>query len=282
MPRGISVLISTQNDKPTIRQCIESFLDFGDEVIVVTNGSTDGTIDICRQMAAEHPDKVRYLDAPDLPDLYHNRAYGLAKARFRWVVRGDGDYIAYTDADGDYSLTTLRHRLLNSNPLWPTAYYVHQVNISYTFELTRNTTTDQSCSDYLPATILKPTPRIYLNTPLLAFKRLGRFEGAPFIRWYRKIELERPLWFHCTIKKDEDLFLRSERTNWRELGDYITYPTLHSYFEKKVLPEKYPGMEFAEAAAYYVESYVLPCLEPYHPEHYHPYPAVLTKYMHDS
>ncbi|MFH1514285.1 MAG: glycosyltransferase, partial [bacterium] len=38
---GISVLIATQNEEAIIGLCIKSFLAFGDELIVVDNGSTD-------------------------------------------------------------------------------------------------------------------------------------------------------------------------------------------------------------------------------------------------
>ncbi|HUT21012.1 MAG TPA: glycosyltransferase, partial [Anaerolineae bacterium] len=81
-PNGISVLVACQNSARTVELCLRSFLSFGDEVIVVDNGSTDGTRDIVRQFAAEH-DRVQFFDRPELPDLYQNRQFALERSRFR-------------------------------------------------------------------------------------------------------------------------------------------------------------------------------------------------------
>lgn len=91
--------ISAQNEEDIIKLCVESFLEFGDEIIIVTNGSTDNTVNICEKLAKDYPEKIQFYDKPELPDLHNNRAYALTKAKYRWVFRGDSDYIAYTNED---------------------------------------------------------------------------------------------------------------------------------------------------------------------------------------
>jgi glycosyltransferase involved in cell wall biosynthesis len=48
MPPSISVVIITKNEEANIRRCIES-IKWADEIVIVDSGSTDGTLDICRE-----------------------------------------------------------------------------------------------------------------------------------------------------------------------------------------------------------------------------------------
>ena len=279
-PNGISVLLSAQNEEKIIRLCVESFLEFGDEIIIVTNGSTDGTRDICRELVKEYPDKVQFYDKPDLPDLANNRAYALTKAKYRWIFRGDSDYIAYTDEDGRYSIRNLRNRIMQTITLYPTAFWVEQVNISLKWNLARKYKLDRD--DIVLPYIGVPynvgyMPRVYLNTPFLRFGKNGENEGVLNSKLYRQIFIEQPYWFHCTFKSKDDLFLRTERRNWRKENNYTLYPTLHIYFEKKVLKEKYNSKKFNEAKDYYYNHILLPSLEEYDSNQFFPYPKSIQR-----
>ena len=69
---SISVIIITKNAGSTLRRCLES-VAWADEVVVVDSGSSDGTLDICRELGAKisvttdwpgfGPQKNRALDA---------------------------------------------------------------------------------------------------------------------------------------------------------------------------------------------------------------------------
>jgi glycosyltransferase involved in cell wall biosynthesis len=284
-PNGISVLIAAQNEEKTIKMCVESFLEFGDEIIIVTNGSTDNTRDICRELVKKYSDKVQFYDKPELPDLYHNRAFALSKAKYRWVMRGDADYIAYNDEDGKYSIRNLRNRILQTQTVWPTAFWVEQVNISIDWNLTRKLKLKHN-NIVLPY-IAPPfntgyMPRIYLNTPLLKFGRIGENEGVLYFRFYKQIFITQPYWFHCTLKSKEDLFLRTERRNWRKENNFILYPTLRDYFEKKVLKEKYNNMSFDEAKEFYFKNILLKSLEKYDEKKYFPYPKRIKRILYNE
>ena len=71
------------------------------EVVVVDDGSTDGTPDVARRYAAEHPERIRYIRQDNA---------GLAAATTRGLHEARGDLITLLDADDAW--VTSRTRLL--------------------------------------------------------------------------------------------------------------------------------------------------------------------------
>ncbi len=51
--KRLAVAITTKNNLRTIRECLRSVIDIADAIYVVDSGSTDGTVEICRQMGAD-------------------------------------------------------------------------------------------------------------------------------------------------------------------------------------------------------------------------------------
>jgi glycosyltransferase involved in cell wall biosynthesis len=49
---NLSVIIITKNEAVNIRACIES-VAWADEIIVVDSGSSDATVEICRELGAQ-------------------------------------------------------------------------------------------------------------------------------------------------------------------------------------------------------------------------------------
>jgi O-antigen biosynthesis protein len=89
MRMRISVVVPTFNRKNILRQCLTALLaqDYADyEVIVVDDGSTDGTGDM---LAAEFP-RVRY---------FRQVNQGQAVARNTGVQAAEGEIVAFTDDD---------------------------------------------------------------------------------------------------------------------------------------------------------------------------------------
>ncbi len=79
----LSVIIITKNEAEGIRACLKS-VAWADEIIVVDSGSTDGTVEICR----EFTDKVYVKDWPGFGPQ-KNRALDLATGE--WVLSLDAD-----------------------------------------------------------------------------------------------------------------------------------------------------------------------------------------------
>lgn len=282
---GISVLIATQNEEAMVSLSIRSFLDFGDELIVVDNGSDDHTKEIVRELESQHPNKIRFYDVPELPDLYCNRQYAFEHSSYQWIVRADSDYVAYTD--GDYDIMRFREYLVSrSKKLWPLAVSVPQSNVTGDFWQTGVPMKQAGgCKanperKYVPEAVSYPMLRFYRHLPFFRFQRMGRWEGVRFHMLYLagSVRWAKPLWMHCDLKSDMSHFFRSERTNWRQLGDFERFPTLRSYIES-IVEEKYGTRDLDEAAGLYMERHVLPYLERYDPEKYYPYPSLVLEQM---
>ena len=104
----LSLIIPAWNEQETIQQAIHeavaalTLLTGAYEVIVVDDGSTDGTAEIVRAEAAMNP-CVRLLQQPC------NRGYGAAlRAGFQAAVM---DLVAFTDADCQFDLSELEYLL---------------------------------------------------------------------------------------------------------------------------------------------------------------------------
>lgn len=63
------------------------------ELLLVDDGSTDGSTDLARKLAKRDPDRVRYLEHP-----YHQNR-GMSASRNLALQNAGGEYIAFLDAD---------------------------------------------------------------------------------------------------------------------------------------------------------------------------------------
>jgi len=79
----LSVIIITKSEAENIRACLES-VKWADEIIVVDSGSSDATVEICRELGA----KVHVHDWPGF-GMQKNRA--LSYATNEWVFSLDAD-----------------------------------------------------------------------------------------------------------------------------------------------------------------------------------------------
>ena len=78
-----SVIIITKNEAANIRACLES-VAWADEIIVVDSGSSDGTVEICRELGAR-----AYVHGWPGFGMQKNRA--LSYATHEWVFSIDAD-----------------------------------------------------------------------------------------------------------------------------------------------------------------------------------------------
>lgn len=93
--KKVSVIIPMYNSEKFLKDLFHHLdrCDFydGDEVIIVDNGSTDGSAEICNQQVKKRPDLYRVLTFTDKADSYASRNYGVKRAK--------GDVFAFTDSD---------------------------------------------------------------------------------------------------------------------------------------------------------------------------------------
>lgn len=79
----LSVIIITRNEESNILACLES-VAWADEIIVVDSGSTDATVDICREFGA-------LVHAHDWPGFGTQKNRALSYATNEWVFSIDAD-----------------------------------------------------------------------------------------------------------------------------------------------------------------------------------------------
>jgi|HubBroStandDraft_3_1064219.scaffolds.fasta_scaffold14002_3 glycosyltransferase involved in cell wall biosynthesis len=96
----LSVVIPVYNERYLVRELVERVLAVSVpeieqlEVLVVDDGSRDGSREILRELAAAHPDRLRLLEQPV------NQGKGAAIRR--GIAAATGDLIVFQDADLEY------------------------------------------------------------------------------------------------------------------------------------------------------------------------------------
>ncbi len=93
----VSVIIPVYNVKPYLERCVQSVLGqtYKDiEIILVDDGSTDGSGQLCDELAAEHS-QIRVI---------HQENQGLSAARNIGIQQATGEYIVFVDSDDEWLL----------------------------------------------------------------------------------------------------------------------------------------------------------------------------------
>lgn len=92
----LSIVIPVYNVQDYLLPCLESVfaecVDFSYEVLLVDDGSTDGSGELCDKIASQKPSCVK---------VFHKINGGLSDARNFGVLRATGAYVFYLDSD-DY------------------------------------------------------------------------------------------------------------------------------------------------------------------------------------
>ena len=84
----ISVAIIAKNEEKDIRDCIMSFIDEVDEVVVIDNGSVDKTVSIAKETSK----KVWVYP-------YETESFTFSALRNYSIMKCKGDWILYIDCD---------------------------------------------------------------------------------------------------------------------------------------------------------------------------------------
>ncbi len=106
---GLSIVLPAYNEEPNIRAVVEQALDclprlaVDFEVIVVDDGSGDGTPAAVEPLLAEHHPRLRLLR--------HERNQGYGAALRTGFSRVRYDYVFYTDADRQFDIAELEYLL---------------------------------------------------------------------------------------------------------------------------------------------------------------------------
>lgn len=103
----VSIILPARNEARNIEGCVCSILTAAwprVELFVVNDGSTDGTGDIARRVAAGDP-RVTVIDAPPLPAGWFGKQWACHQA----VTLARGSLLLFTDADTRHTSRLLPH-----------------------------------------------------------------------------------------------------------------------------------------------------------------------------
>ncbi len=85
MRSKLTVLIPCKNERKNIRACIESIQDLADEILVADSGSTDGTLEIVREIGGCRIIEREYISHGNFVN------WAIAHASHEWVYVVDAD-----------------------------------------------------------------------------------------------------------------------------------------------------------------------------------------------
>lgn len=150
-----SVVIPVYNVKDYLEKCVKSVLaqrcdDY--EVILVDDGSTDGSGAMCDELAAQAPERVRVIHKPN---------GGLGDARNVGLENAVGDYLVFLDSDDYIDVTMLEELSAKVDE-------THADIITFGFRVDKEGDTSQVVIDPLPEDrvfTLQDTPELLLALP---------------------------------------------------------------------------------------------------------------------
>src|SRR4051794_4078951 len=104
----VSIIIIFLNAEPFLQEaiasvCSQTFTQW--ELLLVDDGSTDGSSETAQRFADSHPDQVRYLTH------LNGENRGMSASRNLGVHHAQGRYVAFLDADDVWSSKTLRQQV---------------------------------------------------------------------------------------------------------------------------------------------------------------------------
>ncbi len=119
----VSACIIVKDGERTLRRCLESFIDWVDEVVVgVDPTTTDRTLEVLESFSRDFPNRpvTVFEGAEPLRD-------GFAEARNRTIERASGDWVLWIDADEELRNAAQLHRFArpceHNGYGWPQIHY---------------------------------------------------------------------------------------------------------------------------------------------------------------
>lgn len=261
-PKGLSVMMRIKNEADWIEPSVESIKGIADEIIIVDNGSSDGTYEYIDQIASKNQGLIKLFRQQDL-DHCSLSNFALEKTTFRWVFRWDGDMVAHTS--GEYNISKLRERILSLDARRFYLIYLRHINLAG----------DLCHQD--PNEMVHIEEYIHTFSEKARFVHSGRFEAIKFPKYYKPLFWYEPYSFHVNVKPARRMLLRYYWEDWMELKDYIRYPTLEDYVNERI--ERDFGTKSWQEAQHIGVKRVCQNIIPYNKDLFGAYPDLLHPYL---
>jgi glycosyltransferase involved in cell wall biosynthesis len=85
VPAKLTALIPCKDERLNIRPCIESIRDIADEILIADSGSTDGTLEIVREIGGCRIIEREYINSANFKN------WAIPQAKHEWVLLVDAD-----------------------------------------------------------------------------------------------------------------------------------------------------------------------------------------------
>lgn len=261
-PMGISVFMRVKNEADWIRPSILSLQSFADEIIVVDNGSEDGTAEQIRHVQKKTATPILLFDKPEL-DINALSNFALSKTTYHWVVRWDGDFVAHTT--GENAISGLRERLLSLDPKRYYLIYLRLINL---------------CGDLFhqdSREMVHIEEYIHAFSDQARYIHPNRFESIKTPKYFKPLFWYEPYAFHVNVKPARRMLLRYFWEDWMELKDYRKYPRVEDYVDARI-SEEFGTISMEEAERRCVQSVCGNCIS-FQRDTFGPYPKLLIPYL---
>lgn len=282
---GITACVRVKGDEQWIEPSLLSIRDFADEILVIDNGASPETREALDRLKIALGTLLRIERHPHL-DLFQVSNLGLERARFRWVIRWDADFVAHTNGPGD--IRNLRRYLLSLNPACYYLVYLRAAEVAgdlfhqfpdLWIREDGQVHTASCWARYVPVRrILRvaalPSPdRILRKEPTLR----STLESLWVPKFYRILRPKVVTYFHVNVKSARHTLMRHFWLEWLDQGDFQTFKTLESYVHAQIRT-KWGLSDLEEASDYFMVHY---CKEliPFDPRRCGPYPEMLQPYL---
>lgn len=284
-PNGISALVRVRGEEPWIEPCLLSIREFADEIVVLDNGASPETQTALDRLRDPLGELLRLERCPHL-DLFQLSNLGLAKVRFRWVIRWDADFVAHTSGPED--IRHLRRYLLALDARRYYLVYLPAAEVAgdlfHQFPDRRircdgQVHTASRWARYVPVRrTLSRSALAFPDRVLRHARTLGvALESLHVPKFYGVHRWNTVAYFHVNVKSTRHMLLHHFWLEWLGQGDRLAFPTLESYARAQIRDRW--GMTDLEAATHRFMARYCQGLVPFAPERCGPYPELLRPFL---
>jgi glycosyltransferase involved in cell wall biosynthesis len=287
-PDGISAVVRVRGDEEWLEPALLSIRDFADEILVVDNGASEAARAAIDRAARVLGARLVRINAVAL-DVFDVSNLALERARHRFVVRWDADFVGHTDGAGD--LRRLRRYLLDLDRrryflvTLPAAEVAGDLRHQFPDRRVRHdgqAHTASARARFVRVTRETPTEALgAADRPLRERARLTlALESLAVPPYYAVLRWPTIAYFHVHVKPADHLLLRHFWLEWLAEPDSARFPTLESYALEQARLRW--GITERDAAAAHLVRRLCEGLVPFDAGVCGPYPALLRPHLERS